>query len=93
MLEGISNLENMNGQPIHRNQPALIITTDASLLGWGAHCEGCRIGGPWSEEEKSHHINYLAVKSFCKDRQDVTVHLKLDNSSAIADEVISPLHA
>ena len=67
------------------------MTTDASLLGWGAHCHNCKIGWPWSEEEKLHHINYLkllgaflAVKSFCRDRKNITVHLKIDNSSAIA---------
>lgn len=87
----ISNLDKMNGHPIHRDQPALIITTDASFFGWGAHCQGCRIGGPWSEEERSHYINYLellgallAVKSFCRNREDLSVHLKMDNSSAVA---------
>lgn len=82
----ISNLDKMNGQPIHQDLPALIITTDASLFGWGAHCQGCKIGGPWSEEEKSHHINYLELLGALRagDREDLSVHLKLDNSSAIS---------
>ena len=42
----ISYLDRMNGQPIHQDQQTLTITSDASLLGWGAHCDLCKIGGP-----------------------------------------------
>jgi len=55
------NLQNMNGQPILTTQPTLMITTDASLQGWGAHCQNCNIGRSWAEEEKGHHIKFLGA--------------------------------
>ena len=35
-----------------------VLFTDASLLGWGAVCEGKAINGRWGEQE-SRHINVL----------------------------------
>ena len=39
--------------------PPIVITTDASMTGWGAVWNGTSIGGHWSESEGNHHINYL----------------------------------
>ena len=65
------HLTSHNGKPIKSPQPDLILYTDASLLGWGATCQGVQIGGAWSMEERSLHINCLellgasnAVQSF-----------------------------
>ena len=48
-------------EPIKSPQPDLILYTDASLLGWGATCQGVQIGGAWSLEERSLHINCLEL--------------------------------
>ena len=67
-----------------------IITTDASLGGWGA-TDGCSpTGGRWSLAEQD-HINvlelksaYLAIKAYCKYRSFKHVKIRSDNSTAIA---------
>ena len=41
----------------------LTIRTDASLLGWGATCNGTSTGGRWSVEEAEQHINCLELKA------------------------------
>ena len=41
----------------------LTIRTDASLLGWGATCNGMSTGGRWSVEEAEQHINCLELKA------------------------------
>jgi hypothetical protein len=59
LLWWIQNLNLVNGQPLVRDQPSLLIETDASLMGWGAVCQEERIGGPSMIEEKALHINCL----------------------------------
>ena len=73
------------------DKPSLVIESDASTRGWGAMCEGARTGGPWSLEERQWHINYLealaafhAVKCFVRDRKNITVLLRMDNTTAVA---------
>ena len=65
--------------------------TDASTTGWGATCEEVRTGGPWSETESHLHINCLellaatlAVKCFARDKEDIMILLRMDNTTAIA---------
>ena len=65
--------------------------TVASTTGWGATCEGVRISGPWSETESHLHINCLellaatlAVKCFARDKEDIMILLRMDNTTAIA---------
>ena len=48
-----------NGRNIHQPPPDLVIETDASLIGWGAVCQGVHTGGLWSQEEQLEHINVL----------------------------------
>ena len=43
--------------PIRINDPDLIITSDASDLGWGAWCGKKSVQGLWSQEEIFWHIN------------------------------------
>jgi len=76
---------------ISQPTPDLIIETDASLTDWGAVCEGVRTRSLWSIQEQHLYINVLelkacmfAVQAFVKDRQNVHVHLKMDNTSALA---------
>lgn len=39
------------------------IFTDASLLGWGEHCEPHRTQGVWSAAETKLHINLLELRA------------------------------
>ena len=68
-----------------------MIASDASLLGWGATCDGQPAQGQWSTLEVSHHINYsellaafYALQTFAANAQNLHVQLKLDNSTAIS---------
>ena len=83
-------LRDWNGRPILPPTPDLIIETDASLLGWGAASAQGSTGGFWSEEERACHINALelmggalATKTFAKGRQNIHIHLRMDNRTAM----------
>ena len=71
--------------------PELFITTDASLLGWGAVYEGKSSGGQWNDEESLLHINaleltaiFFGLKSFLSDIYSRHIRIKSDNTTAIA---------
>ncbi|PJE77915.1 hypothetical protein CI610_03152 [invertebrate metagenome] len=85
------NVVRLNGKPISYKDPAVVVTTDASLEGWGAVMDGISIGGQWSAEESKHFINFLELKaiqlallSFCKTMVDVHVAIRSDNTTAIS---------
>ena len=66
---------------IDRGSPTIMIETDASQLGWGAHRQGEATGGRWSEKEALAHINVLeltagelGLSALCKDIHDC--HIK-----------------
>jgi len=84
------NIESATNHVTHGN-PDIIITTNASTLGWGAVLETQSIVGQWTEAEACHHINYLellatflALKSFCKNVSKVHVLLRSDNTTTVA---------
>jgi len=84
------NIESAINHVTHGN-PDIIITTDASTLGWGAVLKNQSIGGQWTEAEACHHINYLellatflALKRFCKNASKVHVRLRSDNTTTVA---------
>lgn len=84
------HLTRWNGRGLLSQTPDLVIETDASTVGWGAFCQGTRTGGPWSSAEKSMHINCLellaaslAVKCFARGRENIAIHLKMDNTTAL----------
>ena len=86
-----NQLTRWNGKGLVRRQPDLQIESDASLIGWGASCQGAQTGGRWSRGEKNLHINCLellaatlAVKAFLKDQVNKRVLLLLDNQTAVA---------
>ena len=56
-------LHEHNSQDITPPPFDLTIRTDASLLGWGATCNGTSTGGRWSVEEAEQHINCLELKA------------------------------
>ena len=80
----------MNGKSVSTQDPSLVVETDASMLEWGAVCKGIRTGGLWSQAEQRNHINYLellaatfAVKAFTKDKENIQIHLQMDNRTAV----------
>ena len=86
-------IENLHNQfrIIDHGNPDIVITTDASTLGWGAVYKEFKIGGRWNDCEKINHINYLellavfhALKAFCKNKNNIHVGLRIDNTCAIA---------
>lgn len=48
----------IGSNPIRTLKFSLEISSDASLTGWGAHCQGTSSHGFWNQEEKKHSINY-----------------------------------
>ncbi|XP_070554658.1 uncharacterized protein [Ptychodera flava] len=87
----IEHLRDNNGKTLITPFPDMTIESDASLMGWGATCQGKRTGGAWSSAEKSMHINaleltaaFLAIKTFTKGKTNIHVHLKMDNRAAVA---------
>ena len=80
----------VNRKNIMTQEPDMVMETDASMLGWGAVCNGTRTGGLWSQVERHNHINYLellaatfAVKAFTKDKSNLHLLLRMDNRTAI----------
>ena len=61
----IHSLCHHNGRPIYSAEPTLVLKSDASKKGWGAHCRenGISTGGPWTREESQAHINWLELKA------------------------------
>lgn len=85
------NVASVNGSPINPSAPDLYITSDASKAGWGACCQDLTANGRWSPLEAKQHINvlelkaaFLAIKAFLKDCSNITVCLRMDNTSAVA---------
>lgn len=83
-------INNLNSayKPIQITKPDIIIESDSSLTGYGAHCvtSNEQYSGMWSEE----HINvlelkaaYLAIKHLCRNSYKINVQLLLDNTTAI----------
>ena len=67
-----------------------ILTTDASLLGWGAVFQGTSTGGQWNSEESNYSINALellavlfGLKSFKEINSCVHVRVQSDNVTAV----------
>lgn len=85
-------LNNINGLPqkMQLDETELIVSTDASLEGWGAQQGPINTGGRWLQSEEDDHINalelkaiYLGLRSLAKITNS---HVKLltDNNTALA---------
>ena len=79
-----------SGKDILYPEPDLVLFTDASTEGWGAHVEGQAVGGCWSEQEAQSHINVLELKaidfglrSLCN-KEGIHVKVFTDNTTALA---------
>ena len=80
-----------NGRSLISPPTTLTISTDASLHGWGAVCNGKKTRGSWSYQERLLHINCLellaatlGIQTFAKDKSGIMILLKMDNTTAVA---------
>jgi len=81
----------MGGVPLHPPQPLMVVYTDASMEGWGAHCSYHIAQGSWSAQERNLHINVLelkavfnALKAFVAYLTNKPVHVATDNTTVVA---------
>ena len=51
------------GVPLSTPPPEVLLYTDASKEGWGAHFQDLTASGIWSKDESSLHINMLEMKA------------------------------
>ena len=79
-----------SGRPVKRDQPQMVVFTDASNEGWGAHVGSRETGGRWSESEKLEHINALELKAIqfglaalCE-VEDTHIRVMTDSTTAMA---------
>ncbi|MES9883156.1 MAG: reverse transcriptase domain-containing protein [Sedimenticola sp.] len=86
-------IENLNSQKrvIDHGNADILIVSDASLSGWGAICNGSKIGGRWKPDECDKHINCLemlaaliGLKAFCREHHDTHVQIQSDNTCTVA---------
>ncbi|KAL3966727.1 ryanodine receptor 1 [Sarotherodon galilaeus] len=68
-----------------------VVSTDASLRGWGALCEGASVRGIWSAAQRQLHINhlellavFLALKHFRPVLEGQHVLVRTDNSTVVS---------
>ena len=91
-LQWWTNLSNLKrGSPLHQKECNLLLFTDASLKGWGAHLEHHTASGLWNQVESRLHINilelkavFLALKSFENQLLNQNLLVSTDNSSVVA---------
>ncbi|CAC5413118.1 unnamed protein product [Mytilus coruscus] len=87
----INQIDQSNGRAIISATPDMVITTDASNKGWGAVCGNISTGGQWGLQELEFHINLkellaalLGLKVFTKSAKCLAVHMRVDNTTAVA---------
>ena len=79
------------GCPLHPEEHNILIFTDASNQGWGAHLENMTVSGNWTDQEKLLHINVLelkavfrALKSFQNSVQNKRILIASDNATVVS---------
>lgn len=79
------------GRPCKDRRREEIMTTDASLSGWGATWRDSTIAGKWSPEEQTWHINVLeltavkkALSHWDSDLRDCRLTVLSDNSTVVS---------
>ncbi len=93
-IEALAPWRNPNffsrGVPLGLVTSRVVVTTDASTLGWGAVCEGMPASGQWSEPQIRWHINrleleavFLALKEFQAQLERQHVLIRTDNTSVV----------
>jgi hypothetical protein len=62
-----SHLPNLlQGLPWRIPTPSVTLTTDASLMAWGAHMGGQKVQGAWTQSQSYFHINLLEMLAVFK---------------------------
>ena len=81
----------VNGRPIVQPTADLVITSDASMTGWGATYQSMSTGGSWTRQERMCHINLLELKAvfialqiFAAHHSNCHILSLVDNTTAIA---------
>eukprot|EP00794_Sanderia_malayensis_P004488 gene4488-5083_t len=93
MVEGKPNNPQCTGEttetPTPRNDHS-VRCNGVAQGGWGAATQGMTTGGAWTQQEKKLHINILemmaaemAIKTFTKGKNVKSIHLKVDNMTAL----------
>ena len=79
------------GVPLGTPVPEMLLFSDASRTGWGAHLEELLVSGVWSEEDTHLHINLLELKAAFFGLQEFqyrlvghSVVLMSDNTTVVA---------
>ena len=79
------------GVPLQDPLPDVVMFTDASASGWGAHLDRRQASGLWVPSERLAHINVLellavlrGLQSFLSDCVGKTVQVQTDNTTAVA---------
>ena len=79
------------GTALHLPKAEILIFTDASTTGWGAHCQGQEIQGDWEVHLLHLHINVLelrtiliALRQFSHLIKGKNVLILCDNSAAVS---------
>ena len=87
----LGNLKTHNGKPISLQTPELIISSDSSSEGWGAHCQGQGASGKWNTQELQLHINikelmavHKAILTFTRIHRVASIHMLIDNTTALS---------
>ncbi|KAJ0169654.1 hypothetical protein K1T71_014839 [Dendrolimus kikuchii] len=87
----LHNIDNRPYKSFSCRKFQLEIFSDASLTGWGIHCNGESVGGLWSQSEQKFHINQLellaaffGLKCFASTYNNCDILLRIDNTTAIA---------
>jgi ribonuclease HI len=83
----LSNL--LAGLPWQSPKPSEILTSDASLMAWGAHMGELKVQGSWSPHQRTFHINVLemlavfkALKAF--QVRNKAILIQTDNTTVIS---------
>ena len=88
-LQWWTNLSNLKrGSPLHQKEHNLLLFTDASLKGWGAHLNHHTASGLWNQVESRLHINILELKAVFLALKSFENHL-LNQNLLISRQFIS----
>jgi hypothetical protein len=62
VIQWWSNIQNLlKGLEFPPKKHSVIVTTDASLTAWGAHCQSQTVQGKWNPHPQTLHINLLEL--------------------------------
>ena len=88
----VGNLQLTKGKTLINSQPQLTISTDTSLEGWVAYCQGPNAVGPSTTLEKKDHLIFLelravkhAILTFSRLHPKVQlIHIHMDSTVALS---------